>query len=254
MTAKRSQGKGPRGAKPKTPPPGVAFFDFDNTLIHGDAGPLFGRSLFSAQLHAHGLWGRVKLRARYAPYIASMGLQAGLYKLKARRRSSLVRSAYRGLKGVETAELDPLMAAFVDREISDLVFPEMREIVIQHQAAGRRCVIITTGMEGLIGRAARHIAPGIEVIGCHLLDRKGKLTGKVVGPLFGVDKANIIGAYCRALGVDPKACWAYSDHMSDKHMLEAVGHGVAVNPKGTFRKLAKQNRWDILDLPVPTAN
>jgi HAD superfamily hydrolase (TIGR01490 family) len=229
----------------------VAFFDFDNTLIHGDAGPLFGRSLFSARLHERGLWGRAKLRTRYAPYILWMGLQAGLYKLRARRRSNLVRSAYRGLKGIPVAEFDPLIAAFADSEVGALVFPEMKAIVAKHQADGLRCVVITTGMETLVQRAVRHVGPGIEVIGCRLLDKRGKLTGHVVGPLFGVDKANILDAYCRALGVDPRHCWAYSDHFSDKQMLEAVGHGVAVNPKGRFRKLSRRMGWTILDLPNP---
>ena len=240
-----------RGAKSVAPPPGVAFFDFDNTLIHGDAGPLFGRSLFTARLHERKLWGRTKLRLRLTPYVLWMGLQAGLYKVRARRRSNLVRSAYRGLKGIEVAQLDPLLAAFVDREVPGLVYPTMRATIQRHQEAGLRCVVITTGMEKLVKGAVRHLAPDIEVIGCRLLDRKGKLTGRVVGPLFGVDKANILDAYCRALGVDPKKCWAYSDHFSDKHMLEAVGHGVAVNPKGRFRKLAQRNGWVVLDLPKP---
>lgn len=250
-TKRSSPRKTPTGAKTVLPPPGVAFFDFDNTLIHGDAGPLFGRSLFSARLHARGKWGRAKLRARYAPYIFSMGLQAGLYKLRARRRSSLVRSAYRGLRGIELDEFDPLLDVFVDREVPALVFPEMRKVVEAHQAAGRRCVVITTGMEGLVKRAVRHLPGHVEVIGCRLLLKKGKLTGRVVGPLFGVDKANILDAYCRALGVPTRDCWAYSDHYSDKDMLEAVGHGVAVNPKGRFRKLAAKMGWTVLDLPGP---
>jgi phosphoserine phosphatase len=127
----------------------------------------------------------------------------------------------------------------------------MRRHVERHQAAGRRCVVITTGMEPLIVNAVRHLPAGVEVIGCRLLERKGKLTGRVVGPLFGVDKANILDAYCRAIGVSPKDCWAYSDHDSDRQMLEAVGHGVAVNPKGRFRRHAETAGWTILDLAVP---
>lgn len=250
--AKAPPRKTPRGAKSVAPPSGVAFFDFDNTLIHGDAGPLFGRSLFSARLHERGKWGRAKLRARYGPYIFSMALQAALYKLRARRRSNLVRSAYRGLRGIPVAEFEPLLEAFVEREVPRLVYPEMRDIVRRHQADGLRCVVITTGMETLVKGAVHHVAPGIEVIGCRLLDRRGRLTGRVIGPLFGVDKANILDAYCRALGIDPRHCWAYSDHFSDKQMLEAVGHGVAVNPKGRFRKLAKRMSWTVLDFEDPT--
>jgi len=226
--------------------PGVAFFDFDNTIISGDAGPLFGRSLFSARLHERSYWGRVRLRLRYLPYILWMGVQAGLYEVRARRRSSLVRSAYRGLKGVPVAELDPLLAAFVAREIPGRIYPLLRTHLQEHLDAGRRCVVITTGMEPLVQRAVRHLPAGVEVIGCRLVQRDGKLTGKVIGPLFGVDKANILDAYCRAVGADPKDCWAYSDHISDRQMLEAVGHGVAVNPKGRFRKLARRSGWTVL--------
>ena len=249
--ARRTKGRTPRGATSVAPPRAVAFFDFDNTLIHGDAGPLFGRSLFTAQMHERRFWGRVRLRLRYAPYITWMALQAGLYQMRFRKRSSIVRSAYRGLKGIPAAEFDGRIDAFVDREVPPLIYPEVRRHIEEHLAAGRRCVVITTGMEPLVKRAVRHFPPGMEVIGCRMLTRKGRLTGKVVGPLFGVDKANILDAYCRALGVDPKACWSYSDHFSDKHMLEAVGHGVAVNPKGRFRKLAERNGWVILDLPKP---
>lgn len=235
-------------------PTGVAFFDFDNTLIHGDAGPLFGRSLLEARLHERRWPGRARLRARYAPYIAWMALQALLYRVRARRRSSLVRSAYRGLKGVPVADFDPLLEAFVDREIPGRVYPEMRAEVERHLAAGRRCVVVTTGMEPLVRRALRHLPPGVEVIGCRMLHERGRLTGRVVGPLFGVDKANILDAYCRALGVDPRDCWAYSDHLSDRHMLEAVGHGVAVNPKGRFRRLALRSGWAILEPRPPPAD
>ena len=259
MTAKRSKAakgtarKTPRGASQVSPPPGVAFFDFDNTLIHGDAGPLFGRSLFKGQLHERGFWRRVALRTRYAPYILSMSVQALLYGMRFRKRSKLVRSAYRGLRGVPAKEFDERVDAFVDTEIPPLVYPEVRKHVEAHFAAGRRCVIITTGMEPLVQRAVRHLPAGMEVIGCRLLVRKGRLTGKVVGPLFGVDKANILDAYCRALGVDPKGCWSYSDHWSDRQMLEAVGHGVAVNPRPRLRRLAERMGWIILEAKDPTA-
>ena len=69
---------------------------------------------------------------------------------------------------------------------------------------------------------------------------------------FGVDKANILKAYARAVGVDPRDCWAYSDHWSDKHMLEAVGHAVAVNPRGRLLSMARRRGWEILT-PRPPA-
>lgn len=231
-------------------PTGVAFFDFDNTLMDGDAGPLFGRDLYAARRAKRGPLARAGLFLRYVPYVSGMAMQAGLYKLRARRRSSVVRSAYKGLRNVRTDTFYAAMDEFVDDVLPHRIYPELVQHMRDHLAAGRRCVVVTTGMEPLIERALRHFPAGVEVIGCILRERNGRLTGHVDGPLFGVDKANILKAYCKALRIDPGDCWAYSDHWSDKEMLEAVGNAVAVNPRGPLLRLAKKNGWTILN-PKP---
>jgi alcohol-forming fatty acyl-CoA reductase len=176
-----------------------------------------------------------------------MALQSLFYHVGLAKRSTIVRTAYRGLKGVKVDQFNGLLDAFVRDELPERVYPEMVKIIADHQAMGRRCVIITTGMERLVERAlAAHFPPGVELIGCRLLERRGRLTGKVLGPLFGVDKANILHAYCRAIRVDPWHCWAYSDHFSDHHMLDAVGNPVGVNPRGKFRRLCERNGWKVL--------
>lgn len=241
------------GAKPRTPKPtSLAFFDFDNTIIHGDAGPLFGRALFGRRRAARKRMARAALFLRYLPFISGMAVQAGLYKLHARRRSSLVRSSYKGLRGTESKDFYDSLQAFVDESVAPRVYPEIAERIRQHAADGVPCIIITTGMEPLVERCVRHLPAPVHVIGCNLLEKGGRLTGKVEGPLFGVDKANILKAYCKALGVDPADCWAYSDHWSDKQMLEAVGHGVAVNPRGQMLQAARRKGWEILT-PGPPA-
>ena len=234
-------------------PTALAFFDFDNTIIHGDAGPLFGRALFSRQRAARKRIGRAALFLRYMPFITGMAVQAGLYKLHARRRSSLVRSSYKGLRGADAKEFYQAMQRFADEAVAPRIYPEVAERIRRHAAEGTACVIITTGMEVLVERCVRHLPAPVHVIGCILDEKRGKLTGRVEGPLFGVDKANILKAYCKALGVDPADCWAYSDHWSDKQMLEAVGHGVAVNPRGQLLQMARKRGWEILTPRPPAA-
>lgn len=241
-----------KAAKGKPARPGsIAFFDFDNTLIHGDAGPLFGRALYSKRRARRTPGGRAALFLRHLPYITGMATQAVLYKLRARRRSSLVRSSYKGLRGVTATEFYDAMGEFARECVAPRVYPEMAERVRRHVAEGTRCVVITTGMEPLVEHCVRHLPGPVEVIGCILLERDGRLTGHVEGPLFGQDKANILKAYCKAQGVDPGDCWAYSDHWSDKQMLEAVGHPVAVNPRGPLRRLARSQGWEILEPSAP---
>jgi HAD superfamily hydrolase (TIGR01490 family) len=243
-----------RAAPARGGPAGVVFLDFDNTIIHGDAGPLFGWYLFRWRRHEleGRFWARMRLWGRYIPFLSWMGVQAGLYKLHARRRSSIIRASYKGLRGVDARQFYGLMEDFAREAIVPRLYSEMVEEMRRHQAAGRRCVVVTTGMEALVRRVLDHVDPGIGLIGCRLLERKGRLTGRVVGPLFGVDKANILDAYARALGAPLADCWAYSDHWSDKHMLEAVGHPVAVNPRGRLLRLAKRSGWPVLHPPRPS--
>jgi alcohol-forming fatty acyl-CoA reductase len=261
---KRGSRAARKEAKPKTRPggtwavkssadSGIAFFDFDNTLISGDAGPLFGWYLFLWRRHEleRRPLKRLRLWLRYLPFATWMGLQAVFYKLGAVRRSTIVRAAYKGLRGVEEERFLGLMQQFAAEAIVPRIFPAMREEVRRHHEAGRRTVVVTTGIESLVRHVLDSIEPGMDLIGCRMRtrQRKGKreLTGKVDGPLFGVDKANILDAYARALGVDPKECWAYSDHLSDRQMLEAVGHPVAVNPRGRLRRLARRRGWTVLE-------
>jgi len=250
--AQAGETHGPRA----TPSVGaIAFFDFDNTLIDGDAGPLFGWYLFKwrrNELLGH-RWKRLRLWLRYVPFATWMGVQAVFYRIGAVRRSTIVRAAYKGLAGVEEDRFLGLMQQFARDAIVPRIYPSMRDEVRAHHAAGRRCVVLTTGIEPLVRHVLDHIDPGMELIGCRMQtkpDRRTavpKLTGRVQGPLYGVDKANILDAYARALGVQPANCWSYSDHLSDRQMLEVVGHPVAVNPRGRFARLARRKGWEILE-------
>lgn len=251
-------------SRPGRPPPpsGFAFFDFDHTLLHGDAGPLFGRHILRDQVD------RIRQRRRgprralrsarfwtgVLSFGAWMGLQAGLYRLGAVRRSTIVRNAYRGLRGVPAGPFEDRMQTFVETELRPRLYPALLAEMRDHEAAGRPCIIVTTGMEALVERCLPWFPEGTRLIGCRLQQRAGRLTGRVVqGPLYGQDKANIILAYCRASDVDPADCWAYSDHYSDHQMLDAVGHGVCVNPRRRLRRMARERGWRVLECPDPRA-
>ena len=239
---------------------GVAFFDFDNTVIHGDAGPLLGVHLFQRrrdriQQRNHGAARTAKktaLWSRVVPYLAWMGVQSALYKARAVRRSTIVRSAYKGFKGLPVSIMEDALDGFVASEVVPRIYPKILAEMEAHAAAGRTCVIITTGMERLVARCLPYLPKGTRLIGCELEQHDGRLTGRVVqGPLYGADKANIIAAYCEAAGVDPAACHAYSDHYSDHQMLDTVGHAVCVNPARRLRHMAAAKGWRVLDLDDP---
>ncbi len=235
-------------------PTGIAFLDFDHTVIHGDIGPMYGTYLVDDRYRRvkeergrkAAARDQMKVMARYTPYLLSLGLQAGMYKARAWRRSSLVRTGYKALKGVPASDYYGMMDDFVNERVPAIIYDEVKVAMQKHLDAGRDVVIITTGVEELVRRCLKFLPPGVEVIGCKLHEKKGKLTGKVTGPLYGADKANIIDAYAHAADVDLANCWAYTDHYSDFHMLDAVGHGVCVNPRKRLTKLAEARGWEII--------
>ena len=143
---------------------GVAFFDFDNTIIKGDIGPLFGHHMFALGKKHHSRTGRLQMYGRYIPHLAWIGAQTALYKARALRRSKLVRSAYRMLAGVKAEEYYSEMQAFVDAEIPQRIFPEVRKHIEDHLETGRRVVIITPGIERLVEACLPYLPEGIEII------------------------------------------------------------------------------------------
>ncbi len=233
---------------------GLVFLDFDKTIISIDAGPQFGQWMFQRRRHATRRHGKAKgaamragMVARLTPYIGWMAVQSALYRARAVRRSTIVRNAYKGLKGVPVGPLEELLAEFVDDYVVPSIYPEVKAEMEEHLRQGRRCIIITTGMRRLVQHCLPHLPSGTDLIGCELEEQDGRLTGGIIsGPLYGADKANIVLAYCQANGVDPADCYAYTDHYSDKHMLEAVGHGVCINPRSRLTSLAQREGWRIL--------
>ncbi len=230
----------------------AAFFDFDKTLIRSDLGPRFGKFLvierrnrLRARRDLAALTKRILLFFRYSGFMSGMALSAMVYRIGLLKRSTFTRLAYRGLRGVSEAMFHQEMKDFVARHMPTLVYQDMMTIVRDHLADGDRVVVITTGLQELVTGALADVE-GVEVIGCRMGVKDGRFTGRVDGPLYGADKANIIRAYCQAARIDLDDCVAYTDHFSDYHMLDVVGEGVCVHPKGRLARLARQRGWRIL--------
>ena len=54
-------------------------------------------------------------------------------------------------------------------------------------------------------------------------------------------------------GYDLARSFAYSDSVTDVHMLEIVGHPHAVNPDKELRRIAREREWPVLVFDRPVA-
>lgn len=235
-----------------TQPQVAAFFDFDRTLIHGDAGMIFGRTLVAWA------WGKAKAETgrgrRTGAYFRIVFGTAGLlvqevvfrtlHLLRLMKRSRLVQKAYAHLKGLPAEEMARRMEEVWHSKLERRIYPDMRKVIDDHRAKGHRIVIVTTGLKPLVTFVQRYLGE-MDVIGVTMGEDAGLWTGIVEGPLWGEHKADAVRLYAAEHGVDLRASYAYSDHVSDAAFLAAVGNPVCVNPDRGLRRLARKRGWTI---------
>lgn len=234
-------------------PPAAAYFDFDRTVHDGDAGILFAQEVLRIRRRRvrddqRGTLGWATRNVVFEAWVGRLyGEAAALRLFSAARlvkRSRIIRSAYEKMKGMNLGELRSLAHDFVDEVVAHRLFPAAREEMERHRAAGRRVVVVSTGMHLVIDPVKEHL-PVDDVIAVELDVAGDLLTGSVRGPLWGQDKADAVRAFAHAEGLSLPRSYAYSDHRSDLPFLRLVGHPVVVNPGFTLAVHARRKNWPI---------
>jgi phosphoserine phosphatase len=82
---------------------------------------------------------------------------------------------------------------------------------------------------------------------------EGRYTGGIDFYAYAENKAAAIGELAERRGYDLARSYAYSDSITDVHMLEAVGHPHVVNPDKELRKVARERGWPVLVFSRPVA-
>ena len=226
---------------PPPPPPDLtaaAFFDVDNTLVHGSTLVHFARGLAAREYFTY------KDLARFA-------MAQAKFQLTGRENSDDVaagrRKALAFIEGRSTAELVALGEEIYDEIIADKIWPGTRALARAHLDAGQQVWLVTATPVELATVIAQRL--GLTgALGTVAEVRNGIYTGHLDGPpLHGLAKAEAIRAIADREGLDLAECSAYSDSSNDIPMLSAVGHPVAVNPDAVLREHARDNGWTIRD-------
>jgi len=210
----------------------LAIFDLDRTLVPGSSLVTLGRALV-----AHGLVSRRRL--------AGAGLRNVVFQRFGSGDSGVERIRDRALAvfaGVERVALLWALDDAAQRVVAD-VTPSARALLDQHLDAGDFCVVLSASPHELVervsGRLGAHRGAGTRA---EVVD--GRLSGRLDGAFcYGAGK---LPCLVRALGpVDLSTASAYSDSISDRPLLEACGHPVAVNPDRKLRRLAEAEGWPL---------
>jgi HAD superfamily hydrolase (TIGR01490 family) len=213
----------------------AAFFDLDRTLMEGSSAYQFGRAMFKT--------GRLSRRQ-----LARDAVEQVQFRLRGSTDAAvnaLMDRIMSGIKGQRVADLARLTPDVLVGVLPRL-YPQMLEVVHEHQDSGRQAYIVTAASDEMV-QVLAHVLAMDGAIGTRSEVRDGVYTGRLGGPFaYGEGKAEALREFAAAEGIDLEQSWAYSDSASDLPMLRAVGHPVAVNPDAPLAEVAQQEGWEVL--------
>lgn len=233
---------------PRPVPPGLgpartadgqvaAFFDVDNTLVHGTTLFRLARALCR-----QGFFQRDDL-VRFAGHQAR-------YAALGEHGSNVDHLRDRALSLLAGHDVDRLVEAAeqVYREdVAQRLYTGTTALLDAHRAAGHQVWLVTATPVEMAQVLVEHLgATGCLATVAERAD--GRYTGRLVGePVHGPAKARAIRDLAARTGLDLAASYAYGDSGNDLPVLTAVGHPAAVNPDLRLRRAAATHGWPRYD-------
>jgi HAD superfamily hydrolase (TIGR01490 family) len=218
----------------------AAFFDLDKTIIAKSS-----TLAFSKPFQAGGLISRrAVLRSAYAQFVYLVGGADHDQMEKLRAFMSQLSA------GWDVATVKEIVADTLHNIVDPLVYDEAVSLIEEHHLAGRDVIIVSTSGSEVVGPIGEMLGAD-RVIATRMEVADGRYTGEIEYYAYAEAKAQAITALAEENGYDLSRSYAYSDSVTDVHMLEVVGHPHAVNPDKELRKIATGRGWPILVFARP---
>jgi HAD superfamily hydrolase (TIGR01490 family) len=169
-----------------------------------------------------------------------------LYKLDIGNPTIMIDRMLSWLKGVQEASIMTLSQEIFDQLIKETIRPEILETIREHRSKNGAIVLLSSATTPICKPVSQFLQ--MDGMICTRLEAKhGILTGHTYGKLvYGPEKKVRMLAFCKEKNFNPDDAWYYGDSHTDRHVMEAVGHPVAVSPDQGLMRIAKKNKWPIL--------
>jgi HAD superfamily hydrolase (TIGR01490 family) len=218
-------------------PRGAAFFDLDKTLMAGSSGVFFARAAYETGMISRGRL----VRDVYE------NLRFRLLGSTDDRADDVRRRVGEMIAGVRVRDLERLTPRVLSGVLPRL-YPQMLARAYAHQDAGVPVYILTAASQEMADLLARVLAFD-GGIGSRSEIVDGRYTGRPAGPFnYREGKVLSMQEVAERDGIDLASSYAYSDSESDLPMLRAVRHAVVVNPDAALRRIALEERWEVIEL------
>ena len=229
-------------SKPGQPVRTAAFFDLDKTVIAKSSTLAFSKPFFDQGLINR----RTVLKSAYAQFLFLMS--GADHDQMDRMRNYITNMC----AGWDVEQIKSIVGETLHEIVDPLVFAEAANLIADHKLCGRDVVVVSASGAEVVGPIAdmlgadRVIATRLEIV-------DGRYTGEIDYYAYAEEKARAIVALAGETGYDLGDSYAYSDSITDVHMLEVVGHPHAVNPDKELRRIAAGRGWPVLVFSKPVA-
>jgi len=237
-----SQPLGPARPRPPRAHDGsVAFFDLDKTIIATNSVVALSRPFLAGGL----LTKRAMIRSALAQVMYLLG------SADAEQTERLRVQMSRLVAGWDVSLVRQIIDASLRASIEASVYTQAVALIAEHQAAGRPVVIVSASTHEIVEPMG--VALGVEhVIATKMEIVDGRYTGEIDFYCYGENKATAMKQLADTMQWSMETSYAYSDSITDQPMLDAVGHGIAVNPDRTLRKVAAEHGWETVTFQATT--
>jgi HAD superfamily hydrolase (TIGR01490 family) len=220
----------------------AAFFDLDKTIIAKSSTLAFTKPFQAGGLISR----RAVLRSAYAQFVYHVG-GADHDQMEKMREFLSSLSA-----GWDVQTVRDIVAETLHHVVDPLVFDEAVSLIEEHHLAGRDVIIVSASGSEVVEPIGDLLgADGVVATQMRIVD--GRYTGEIDYYAYGANKALALERLAEEHGYDLSRSYAYSDSITDIHMLEVVGHPYAVNPDRDLRREALARGWPVLVFTRPVA-
>ena len=220
----------------------AAFFDLDKTVIAKSSALAFSRSFYAGGLINR----RSVLRSSYAQFMYLLG--GADHDQMEKMREFLSRM----VTGWPVDTVREIVADTLHNIVEPLVYDEAVSLIEDHHLAGRDVIIVSASGAEMVDPIGELL--GVDaVIATQMEIADGRYTGGIEFYAYAENKAAAMRTLAEERGYDLDRSFAYSDSVTDVHMLEIVGHPHAVNPDKELRRIAKEREWPVLVFDRPVA-
>jgi HAD superfamily hydrolase (TIGR01490 family) len=219
-----------------------AFFDVVGTIYRG----AFWRDI--SDHHREKKRNRFWARWYLIWHMAGWPLNRAGILSKSRWYESWARDMAWLFRGLTLEEADEMFDWVMEERVIPNLRTDVVEILKDHQAKGHVVALVSGSPQQLLDALASRL--GVEhALGSPLETRQGRYTGRMAGSVtMSEGKVEALKGWLGAsdLVIDWQNSFAYGDGHTDLHLLEQVGHPVAVYPDEGLKAVAEERGWQII--------